>query len=99
MSQLPGVEPLSRRTWIFCNGNGVVYSREFELCDDGTVGGYDNPNERRWRAENGAILLTRDDGAISCVLQPQDPDPLGEEIYRGEFRFAAAPGQTVIHVL
>jgi hypothetical protein len=98
MGQLSGVEPLSRRTWIFCNGDGVVYSREFELRDDGTVGGYDHPNERRWRAENGAIVLTRDDGAISCVLQPQESRPLGEEVYRGEFCFAA-PGQTVIHVL
>ena len=71
MTQLFGVEPLSRRAWIFGNGDGVVYSHEFELRDDGAVGGYDHPNERRWRAENGAILLTRDDGAISCVLQRQ----------------------------
>jgi len=98
MTQLPSGEPLSRRTWIFCNGSGVVYSREFELRDDGTIGGYDHPNERRWRTENGAILLTRDDGAVSCVLQPQEFHPLGEEIYRGEFCFAA-PGQTVIHML
>lgn len=100
MTQSSGGEPLSRRTWVFCNGNGVVYSREFDLRDDGTVGGYNHPNERRWRAENGAILLTLDDGTISCVLRPQEPDSFGEEVYRGEFCFTA-PGQTktVIHVL
>lgn len=98
MTELPGVEPLSNRTWVFCNGNGVVYSPEFELRDDCTVGGHNGPNERRWRTENGAILLTRDDGTISCVLESQASHPVGEEVYRGEFRFSE-PGQTVIHVL
>ena len=95
---LSGVEPLSRRAWVFGRGDGVVYSRDFELRDDGTIGGYGHANERRWRAENGAIVLTRDDGTITCVLQPQEPSPLGEEVYSGEFRLPH-PGQPVIHVL
>jgi predicted O-methyltransferase YrrM len=98
MTQLSGVEPLSRRAWVFCNGDGLVYSRDFELRDDGTIGGYDNPNERRWRTEDGAIVLTRDDGTISCVLQPQEPNSLGEEVYCGEFRLPHA-GPAVTHVL
>ncbi len=82
----------------FCNGDGFVYSRDFELRDDGTIGGYNHPNERRSREANGAIVFTRDDGTISCVLQPQDPNPLGEEVYCGEFRFAP-PDRVVIDVL
>jgi hypothetical protein len=96
--QLPGVEPLSRRPWIFGRGDGVVYSRNFELHDDGTIGGYDHPNERRWREENGAIVLTRDDGTITCVLQPQEPTPLGEEVYSGQF-LLPHPGPPGTHVL
>jgi hypothetical protein len=98
MTRLAIAEPPSRRPWTFCNGGGAVYSREFELRDDGTVEGYDHPNERRWRTENGAILLMRADGVISCVLRPQEPCQPGEEVYRGTFRFAG-PGSTEIHVL
>ena len=68
MTQLSGVEPLSRGTWVFCNGDGVVFSRDFELRNDGTIGGYDDPNERRWREDNGAIVVTREDGTITCCL-------------------------------
>jgi hypothetical protein len=97
-TQLPGVESLSRRTWVFGRGDGLVYSRDFELRDDGTIGRYNHPNERRWREENNAIVLTRDDGTITCVLQPQEPNPQGEEVYSGEFCLPH-PGPPVTHVL
>jgi hypothetical protein len=98
MTQMSGVEPPSRRPWVFGRGDGVVFSRDFELHDDGTIGGYDHPNERRWREEDGAIVLTRDDGTITCVLRPQEPTPLGEEVYSGQF-LLPHPGPPGTHVL
>lgn len=98
MTLMSGVEPLSSRTWVFCNGDGVVYSRDLDLRDDGTIGGYDHPNERHWREEDGAIVLMRDDGEISCVLQRQPPNARHEAVYCGEFRFPPT-GQQVIHTL
>jgi hypothetical protein len=37
---------------------------------DGTVSGYDHPNERRWRIEDGRLALCQDDGRETCIFDP-----------------------------
>jgi len=33
---------------------------------DGTIDGYDHPNESRWRVDGDELLILCDDGKVSC---------------------------------
>ena len=74
MAVLPTAEYLMGRPWKFHHGDGSVASPRLTFLPDGTIGGYDHRNERRWRIEAGALLLLNGQGTPTARLDQVTSD-------------------------
>jgi hypothetical protein len=80
-----GVDWLTSHVFSFEAGpQRHVLSSTFVFEPDGTINGYYHPNESRWRFEDGALLILRSDGVVSCKAQPV-AGPNGELELAGGF--------------
>lgn len=59
-------------TWRYARGDGSVIARALTLQPDGTVGGYDNPNERRWTVQQGNLVFLDAAGSPTTVFDRRD---------------------------
>ena len=91
---LPSAPPLTGRdiigrVWSFGLAKGDLFWRNVVLAEDGRVLHYESPNERRWRVEDGQLVLLAADGTPSCRMRPvPGPDPTrlwlqGEHLLHG----------------
>ena len=56
--------------WTFGTAEGTLFARNVVLSQSGRFLHYSSPNERRWRLEDGEVLLIAEDGAVSARLKP-----------------------------
>ncbi|HEV2702039.1 MAG TPA: hypothetical protein VGV09_10440 [Steroidobacteraceae bacterium] len=55
------------RAFVFrAEPRGEVLSRDLGFLSDGTIGGYDNPNERRWSLADGQLQICSESGFVTC---------------------------------
>lgn len=75
------VDPLPEGFWHFFGGpKGKRHYGIMRLRDDGSVGFYDNFNERHWHREGSSIVLKNAEGKVTSVLVDN-----GDGTYSGEF--------------
>jgi acetyltransferase-like isoleucine patch superfamily enzyme len=61
-------DQIKEKYWCFFLENGHVGSEFFSFLPDGTIGGYDNDNERYWRIEDGVLSLLDKDQEVSVTF-------------------------------
>lgn len=69
---LPGHRELCGTRWRF-EVDGALASDRLTLWGDGSIGGYDHPNERLWRVEEGALVLCDGGWQPTSCLRPAAP--------------------------
>ena len=62
------VEELIRKQWIFMN-NGRLLSSRLIFNEDGSVSGYRNVNEARWRLDGDCLQFERESGHVTSRLE------------------------------
>ncbi|MBU9469120.1 hypothetical protein LGM75_27725 [Burkholderia multivorans] len=86
---------LANTTWRYKNWKGKVHGI-VTLKADGTISGYDHPNERTWKLDNGRLIFFAQDGQESTIFDRtfQKKGPLLH--YLGRFILDGAEG---VHIL
>lgn len=56
--------PVTEGTWSFGPVDGYFLTTSLVLSPQGTIEGYDHPNERSWRIENYRLLILAEDGTL-----------------------------------
>lgn len=77
---------LGARTFRF-EARGQVVAPALRFAPNGFISGYSHFNEAGWRIEDGQLVISRRDGATSCVLTPQTGDD-GAVSLAGPYLFA-----------
>jgi len=91
---IPRTEELTSIRWQFSRGDGSVISTDMYLKPDGTIAGYSNPNENRWRFEGNELLFYHEDGRVSTRFNTFKKDQ-GKWVISGPFQLWGA----ITHIL
>ena len=77
------LDDLVRSTWKFYNDNGLLGTIKFER--DGTVSGYQNPNEAYWKFDGGFLHILNEESVVSCKFVNTIMDHFGKWHLNGRF--------------
>ena len=58
------------RKFRFSCCSGEIICECLELLPDGTIGGYEHPNEHRWEVEDGCVVFKGRDGCVTTIFEP-----------------------------
>jgi hypothetical protein len=62
---------LTSRSWIYSNVAGVL-STSFQLCENGSIVGYQHPNEARWQLAGNTLHILAANGRVTCKMNIDD---------------------------
>ncbi|HIH2750322.1 hypothetical protein L3V59_21905 [Burkholderia aenigmatica] len=88
-------ETLANTTWRYKNWKGKLHGI-VTLKADGTITGYDHPNERTWRVDNGRLIFLSHDGQESTVFDRALPKRGSLPHYVGRFVLNGAEGTHIL---
>jgi hypothetical protein len=82
-------EDILKQYWLFAHISDTGQGRAMMFRADGHITPLTHPNEARWRIEDGALVLSTEDGRDSARLLPEEYTG-GVKEFRGEHPFQTA---------
>jgi acetyltransferase-like isoleucine patch superfamily enzyme len=58
-------DELLNKRWRFYHKSGFIACENLLFLPNGRIGGYDHPNERRWKIEDGILAILDQDGCVT----------------------------------